>query len=220
MRHYTKEQAISIVTTCAREYRTNLADRVLLVVSLDNKLQTSCIEFTFDASNFLHLTGLKLLETLDSSGKRYKLNSIQFYKRCLDRKLRVQDFDFSEDGTTPLKLDVLPAIINSNLSAKMIGDYNSANPKLFTEKLVGNVNACVGFVATPPIGRYVPNSVLKVDIRTYAPNWARIVAIFRKDKTDDAYSEITYKAKNVDWSMIKYPSKLSHLSTLFHTEQS
>ena len=217
MRHYTKEQAISIVTTCAKEYRTNLADKVLLVVSLDNKLQTSCVELTFDASNFMHLTGLQPLETVDSSGKRYKLNSIQFYKRCLDRKIRVQDFDFSEDGTTPLKLEVLPSIINRNLSAKMIGDYNSANPKLFTEKIVGNVNACVGFVATQPTGRYVPNTVLKVDMRTYAPNWARIVAIFRKGKSDDVYSEITYKAKNVDWSMIKYPLELSYLSALFHT---
>ena len=189
-----------------------------MVVSLNSQLQTSCTELTFDASNFLHLTGLQPLETTDASGKLHKLTPAEFYNKCLDGKLRLQDFDFAADGTTPLKLDVLPSVINSNLSAKMIGDYNSANPKLFTEKLVGNVNACVGFVSTLPSGRYVPNTLLKVDIRTYAPNRARIVAIFRKNKMDVGYSEITYKAKNVDWSIIEYPTEFSYLSSFSPTE--
>lgn len=211
---YTKEQAIAIVSSCAKSYQENLVDRSLLFVCLDKHKRTSCIEFTFDVSNFLHLTGLKLKNAIDADGNEYKLNAIDFYHKCLDKKLSVQEFDFSPDGTTSLKLDVLPFVMNKSLSAGMIGDYNSINPRLYTEKLVGGIKACVGFVVTAPSGRYVPNTVLKVDIRDYATNTARVIAVFRKGKNDDIYSELTYKAKKVDWQSVKYPEEFSYLPSL------
>lgn len=211
---YTKEQAVSIVTLCAKAYQENLANRTLLFVCMDKHKRISCIELSFDASNYMHLTGLKPISVVDGNGTARKLSATDFYSKCLDGKLSVQDFDFAKDGTTTLKLDVLPFVINKNLSANMIGDYNSGNPKLYTEKLVGGVKACVGFVLTEPSRKYVPNTVIKVDIRDYATSTTRVIAVLRKRKTDNLYKEITYKAKKIDWSSIKLPNGFEYLSDL------
>lgn len=215
---YTKEQALAVVTSCAKSYQENLANKTLLFVCLDKHKHISCIEFSFDASNFLHLTGLKPKVSLDENGNEYILSAIDFYNKCLDRKLRVQEFDFASDGTTPLKLEVLPLVINKNLSAAMVGNYNSMNPKLYTEKLVGGIKACVGFVMVANKGRYVPNTVLKVDIRDYTTHTSRVIAVFRKSKNQTEYSELTYRAKKVDWKLIKYPDEYAYLSS-FNTDR-
>lgn len=212
MGHYTKEKAISIVTSCAKAYQENLVDKSLLFVCSDKHSNISCIEFTFDSSNFLHLTGLKPKAFITESGEEHTLNSTEFYNKCLDRKLRTTEFDFATDGTTPLKLDVLPSLINKCLSAKMIGDYNSPNPKLYTEKLVGNISACMGFIQTNNTGRYVPNTVLKVDMRNYTRGTTKVIAVFRKSKNENIYSERTYISKNTDWSSIKCPEQFSYLN--------
>lgn len=214
MGHYTKEKAITVVTSCAKAYKENLVDKSLLFVCSDKYNNISCIEFTFDSSNFLHLTGLKPKAFINESGKEHTLNATEFYNRCLDRKLRTLEFDFAADGTTPLKLDVLPSLINKCLSAKMIGDYNSSNPKLYTEKLVGNVSACMGFVKANHTGRYVPNTVLKVDIRNYTVGMTKVIAVFRKCKDEKSYCECTYASKNVDWSLVKYSEEFEYLSSL------
>ena len=62
-----------------------------------------------------------------------------------------------------LKLDILPYVMNKSLSAGMIGDYNSANPKLYTEKLIGSVKACVEFVSSNQ--RYVPTLMCDIHER-------------------------------------------------------
>lgn len=211
-RKYTKEEAISIVASCAKKYRDELAGRSLLFVCMDKHKRISCIEFTFDASNYLHLTGLKLKDAVDTNGQIIKLSATDFYRKCLTHRLRADEFDFAEDGTTMLKLDVLPYVMNKSLSAGMIGDYNSANPKLYTEKLVGSVKACVGFVSSNQ--RYVPNTVLQVDIRDYTSNTVRVIAVFRKLRTSEIYEELTYKAKKVEWEKVCYPEKYAYLSTL------
>lgn len=255
---YTKQQAISIVTSCAKKYQDNLVDKSLLFLCINKHKNLSCIEFTFDASNFLHLTGLKLRPTADKDGTKRKPSALEFYNKCLDNKLSVKDFDFAADGTTELKLDVLPLVINKWLSADTIGDFNSPTPQLYTEKLAGGVKACIGFVLTDSQNevtnistsnssndsdsssndnsledssessshgssldseseskaRYVPNTVLKVDIRDYITNPTRVIAVFRKCRKDAAYSELTYTAKKIDWETIKFPAELEYLKTL------
>lgn len=203
MGQYKKEQAVSIVVSCAEKYRDELSGKSLLFLCMDKHKKISTIEFTFDASNFLHLTGLKL----------HKISPLDFYQRCLDHRVSVKDFDFAPDGTTPLKLDVLPYIMNKYLSAAMIGDYNSNNPKLYTEKLVGSVKACVGFIETDT-ERYVPNTVLRVDIREYASNIVQVIAVYRKNRFDAVYGELTYKSKKVDLNTIQFPDEYSYLSAL------
>lgn len=59
MKHYTKAQAIAVVVACAEKYRSELANRNILFICQDKHRRISAIEFSFDASNFMHLTGLK-----------------------------------------------------------------------------------------------------------------------------------------------------------------
>lgn len=213
MGQYTKEQAIKIVVTCAEAYKENLASKNLLFICQDKHKRTSAIEFSFDASNFLHLTGLKIKKKKHGSDESDDtISAKEFYEKCIAHRLSVSDFEFAKDGTTPLKLDVLPKLISKNLSATMIGDYNSRNPKLVTDKLAGSTAACMGFVPTGPTKRYVPNTVLKVDIRDYVSNQVRVIAVYRKPMDAERYEEATYFAKKVEWDAVAYPEQYSYLS--------
>ncbi len=207
MMTFTKAEAIKIVTSCAEKYRDELAGRSLLLICQDKHKHTSCIELTFTPRNFLHLTGLKVQRHGDDP-----LTAAVFYTRCLEHKLSPSDFSFSEDGTTQMKLAVLPLVISKNLSANMVGDYNSSKPKLYTEKLVGGVKACVGFVIDETSGSFVPNTVLKEDIRDNVHSAVRIAAIYRKKLDESQYTEMTYQAKKLDWSTITLPEEYQYLS--------
>ena len=89
-----------------------------------------------------------------------------FYERCTNQKLSLADFEFDEDKFAFLKLEALPIMVSKNLSAKMIGDYDTYNPKLKTDKLAGNVNAIMGFVEKDEAPNvFIPNTVLKSDIK-------------------------------------------------------
>ena len=187
MQKYSKEQAIKIVTKFAKIYKKELLNKNFLILYSDKHKKINSVGFLFKSSNYLHLTGLKTKKTLGAN---------QFFQNCIENRLSVNDFEFAKDGTTQMKLDVLPLVISKNLSAKMIGDYNSIQPKLSTEKLAGNNIACIGFVKTESDNIYVPNTVLKADIRDYTKDIARVIAVFRKDKQELYYSECTYKVSN------------------------
>lgn len=200
------------MVSCAEQYRENLANKNLLFICQDRHKKINTIEFSFDASNFLHLTGLKVKKyKYKSNNEDDAISAKTFYEKCLAHRLSVNDFEFAKDGTTQPKLEVLPRLISKNLSATMIGDYNSRNPKLMTDKLAGNTAACMGFVTTGSANRYVPNTVLKIDIRDYISNQMRVIAVYRKPMDVDLYNEITYCAKKIDWGTIKYPELYRYL---------
>ena len=218
MGKYTKQDAISIVTNCAQKYHTELDGKTLLFLCQNKHKQLSTFEFSFDGNNFLHLTGLKVsrrIFTTDVTANQQTspdvISANEFYQKCLSKKLSPNDFEFADDGTTFLKLDVLPYIISKNLSANTVADYNSRQPKLHTEKLAGSMKACVGFVSDERTGHYVPNTVLKEDIRDISTNSVRVIAIYRKQRTDVRYSELTYKAKKVNWSTVNLPAELDYI---------
>ncbi|MBR1496409.1 MAG: hypothetical protein IJ617_02145 [Oscillospiraceae bacterium] len=100
------------------------------------------------------------------------------YDRCLTRSLRTSDFSIPDSGTIEMKLSVLPQMINISKTAKMIGEYSFSKSLLYTEKLAGNVTACVGFVRDDRF--YIPNTVLREDIRdiTKRPQ-KRVLAVFK-----------------------------------------
>lgn len=239
MGRYTKKDAIRIVVQCAKKYKENLVNRSLLFICQDKHKNTSAIEFTFDASNFLHLTGLKLKKRKKHDGSRSdadnaqlsadtklpeseilsedEISALDFYNKCLDHKLSEFDFVFAEDGTTEMKLDVLPGLLTKNLTAKMIGDYQSDKPKLHTEKLAGGVTACMGFRKNTPNTRYIPDTVLKDDIKKHTSGQVRVIACYRKPRAESQYSEITYLAKNIEWENIVFPSGYEYLKELLPT---
>ena len=136
-RRMTKKQALFILSACVKKYENNLMGKTILFVCTDKRKQVSVLEVTFERSNFLHLTGIK--PTAGISAK-------DFYERCLDSRLKESDFAFAEDGTTFMKLEMLPFLVEEDLSVKMVGEYSASNIKLYTTKLAGNVKGCIGFV--------------------------------------------------------------------------
>ena len=74
------------------------------------------------------------------------MSAEQFFENCLDGRLSMDDFWFSEDGTTTLKLQVLTFVLAKNLNANSFGDFGGNSIRLYTEKLAGRVKGCIGFV--------------------------------------------------------------------------
>lgn len=159
----------------------------------------------------MHLTGVK--EKTSAAKTDRHLSAVDFYNKCLAHKLSPNDFDFSKDGTTHLKLEVLPTILCKNLTAKMIGTYNSSKPYLYTDKIAGSTKACIGFVVDSNNSCYVPNTLLKDNILNNLHSYVQVIAVFRKDICDPKYSELTYRAKNTNMSAVKLPKELSYLSS-------
>lgn len=200
----TKKDALNIVFSCAISYKENLAGRSLLFVTADKHKVVRGLEVTFDSSNFLHMTGFKL------SNKEIGANN--FLSMCCDKRLSETDFEFAADGTTEMKLRVLPDLVQKHLSAKMIGDYDMTHPKLYTDKLAGSISACVGFVRNGGQGRYVPNTVLEGDIRKMIKgSTSRILVTYRKYREESQYTEIVYSAKKVVWETVDMPKEYGAL---------
>lgn len=99
---YSKKQAIKIITDCAEKYKNELADKTLLFVCCDKHNNVICHEFSFYSWNYMHLTGVKTKFQYENREKH--LSATDFYNKCLSHKLSPSDFDFSEDGTTHMKL--------------------------------------------------------------------------------------------------------------------
>jgi hypothetical protein len=185
-----KRQALRIIYDCAATYRVNLEGKNILFV-FGNEREPLIFEAAFPAQNFQHLTGVQTP----------RLSSAAFYRDCLDRRLSPARFSFAGNGTTPLKLSVLPTIMRIATSARMVGDYDGSQAYLYTERLVGGTSASIGFVADsnyPGSGLYVPNTALKGDIRDIARKPVkRMLAILVKAATLTTYSDVSYLAKGV-----------------------
>lgn len=176
MKNHNKQEALSIIVKCAKMYKENLVDKSLLFVCTDKHKKIHTLEVTFYAGNFLHLTGIRLTDK--------KMTASDFFKHCIESRLSINQFEFANDGTTELKLAILPLLMKSNLSANEIGDFCGNNAKLYTQKLAGNTKGCIGFVLSDSAKQYLPNTVLNVDIRDYIKSPLQIIATYRKNKFD------------------------------------
>ena len=182
----TQKEAISIISKCAGLYASHLCNKQIAFVYRDSHNKTDFIEAAFRPNNFMHFTGV---ETRNHT----KANA--FYRDAVDRRLKESNIIFKDNHTTELKLQVLHSIINIAYSARMIGDYTGPLLDLYTEKITGTTSACLGLIKSNRI--YIPNTVLKEDIRNLTPNPSgKIFAIFRKQINQKMYTEITYQSKN------------------------
>lgn len=184
-----KDEAIRIMAECAKLYHENLENHNLLFV-FGLPQAPEYFEATFLPRHFLHLTGVEL------SADRVK-SSTDFYDRCLKGRLKPSDFNIPKNGTAEMKLSILPQLMKVYKTAKMIGDYSFTKSVLYTEKLAGNISACMGFVRDDRF--YIPNTALREDIRdvTKRPQ-KRILAIYRKPIREQKYIELCYVAKDVN----------------------
>ncbi|MCQ2362527.1 MAG: PBECR4 domain-containing protein [Acidaminococcaceae bacterium] len=172
-------EILKSILKCASEYEKNLIGRNLLFIFVDKHKKVSYLEVEFRAEHYLHFTGVR-------TGVASKF----FYKMCIKRRLSLKDFVISGDGIVDLKLKVLPELMKANISANMVGEYCGNRPVLYTEKLVGNVSACMGFIKYEDGDVYVPNTVLATDMGNEAVSVGRVVLTLRKNCLDEKYDEV------------------------------
>lgn len=164
-----KKKAIEILVQCGALYQQNLANQNYLILYGDS-IRPEQMELRFLPQNFKHLTGVVL---------RSDISNNQFYKKCVNRKLKESDFSFSADGTTPLKLSVLPLLFNLHKNVKMVSKYDHSKVKLETDTLTGGQHGCLGFIMEQVY--CAPNTALKEDIRSISTETPkRIIAMLRK----------------------------------------
>ena len=129
----------------------------------------STFEALFLPQNFKHLTGVNS-----------KLSGSDFFYLAVRNRISPGEVMLANDGTTDLKLDVLPQLMNIHLTARMAGDYDHSKSLLITDKIAGTVTAAMGFKQSK--GLYLPNTALRKDVReiTVQTTRHRVVAIFIK----------------------------------------
>lgn len=200
-----KRRAIQIMTRAAALYHADLEDQKVIFLygvpaEVRKQLQEGSgmllsiksYEVAFHRYNFLHLTGVKV----DRSGV---VSAIHFYEKCLDNRLKLEDFSFAKDGSTAQKLDILENMMGIKRNVTMIGDFTDRGPKLFTEKVAGNVCGCIGFVKDRNTRLNVPNTLLKKDIRDVtASPVQKIYAVLSRSYTEGKYSVLEKVDKGMD----------------------
>ena len=208
---HTKKDAIYAITSAAKEYKKRLDGRNYLFIYRDRKNdEIGFFETLFLPRNYQHLTGV---EFVDAEGNVQK-NAVFFYRKCLAGKLKENEIRFKSDGTTPLKLEALPKLIEFLRFSKMTAIYNGMRPRLAVDRVAGTINYCLGF--TKERDYYVPSSCLLEDVRKLGDNPAQILAIMSKEVTvkRKIYTEINYVAKGVPFNKLLLPQELRNLISL------
>ena len=206
----TKEEARRLVLNCAKKYQQNLLNKMLLVIyrdRLDNKIRF--IEVIFHKRNYQHLTGLELI---DNQGKVLRNQSVNFYRKCIENKLGLNEFKFRQDGTSQLKLTALPILMDITKITKITGDYNNIKPYLLVDKVMGGVNFCLGLTLEDNV--YVPSSALLEDIKNLTNVPSQVLAILQKDINDIKYTNVKHVAKGLTLKNLTLPDNIKKMIDL------
>ena len=207
---FTKEDARRRVLNCAKQYQQRLLNKKLIIIyreKRDNVIRY--IEVVFHERNYQHLTGLELI---DKNGDVLRNQSMNFYRKCIENKLSVDELRFKPDGTTQLKLEALPVLMDITKITKITGDYNNVRPYLFVDKVIGGVNFCLGLSRDDNV--YVPSSALLEDIKRLTEAPSQVLAILEKDVDADIYSIIKHVAKGLNLSNITLPQEINAMIDL------
>ena len=182
MAKLNKDDVLKTIIKSANLYKKNLVNKNFLIVSKNRNEPYNFWELKFEKKQFLHLVGVKT-----------NLSSKHFYTKATTKKLSINDFEPRTDGTTELKIAVLPLLMEFKNSIRMIGNYSKdCSPRLITEVLAGNIQGALGFVHDEK-SDLVPNTCLKCDTKLRSSS-ARIVLMLSKNLSDKEYSTIEYIA--------------------------
>lgn len=207
---FTMEDARRRVLNCAKQYQQRLLNKKIIIIyreKRDNVIRY--IEVVFHERNYQHLTGLELI---DKNGDVLHNQSMNFYRKCVENKLSVDELRFKLDGTTQLKLEALPVLMDITKITKITGDYNNIRPYLFVDKVIGGVNFCLGLSRDDNV--YVPSSALLEDIKRLTEAPSQVLAILEKDVDADIYSIIKHVAKGLNLSNITLPQEINAMIDL------
>ena len=206
MHSYTLDEARSIVMRCAKRYDSNLLNKKFLIIYRDRKDNlVKSLEIYFGKENYQHLTGIELV---DKRGNVRKHVAELFYEKCVNNKLRKDEIKVKSDGTTNLKLAALPVMMDIQKVTKIKGDYNNQRPYLIADKLIGNVNFCLGLLLDVKNEYYVPASTLLEDIKQLTSMPSQVLAIFSKEKGEMVYKNVRHVAKGLNLNKIELPKEI------------
>lgn len=204
MQSYTLEEARRIVMQCAKHYNANLLDKqFILIYRGPNDNQVKSLELVFKKANYQHLTGIELI---DEDGNVRGHVSELFYSKCLNNQLAKDEIQFKKNGTTNLKLKALPVMMGIHKVTKIAGDFNYSRPYLVADKVIGNVNFCLGLRLADEY--YVPISALLEDIKQLTNVQSQVLAILSKELTEDKYATIRHVAKGVSLNQLTIPDDI------------
>ena len=133
-------------------------------------------------------------------------------QKCLDKRLTEKDFSFAKDGSTGQKLDILESMMQIKKNVTMIGEFTDRGPKLFTEKVAGNVCGCIGFLQDRNTKLNVPNTLLKKDIRdvTAQPVY-KVFAVISKHYAEERYSDFVKLDKSIKLDECHFSEQIENL---------
>lgn len=202
---FTKEEARRKVLNCAKLYQKKLLNKKLITIyreQRDNVIRY--IEVAFYERNYQHLTGIELI---DSDGKVIHHQAVNFYRKCIENKLGVDEIQFKVDGTSHLKLSALPVLMDVTKITKITGDYNNVRSYFFVDKVMGGVNFCLGL--TKEEREYVPSSALLEDIKKLTDAPSQVLAIFEKPAGSETYETVKHVAKGLNLNNIRLRMRLA-----------
>lgn len=183
--------ALRKLKTAIINYETYLKNHEYIVIYNENGI-FQVRKVIFLQENFHHLTGVKL-----------NIKKKDFYKRLLNSKLKLTDFDFREDGTTALKLDVIEFYHTLFTSPSNIGYYdknNYLNIKLMTTKIIGTTRISLGLIKEK--NYYSPNSLLKQSMKQITNQNYPVICILKR-KFDWKEYRYSYLHKDYDKDFIE-----------------
>ena len=195
------------IVNAASFYAKELVGHSIAVMFMDSSTSVESYIAHFGERNFMHLTGV-----CHTSIKHF--DARRFFHLALEGRLIQDDFKMIDRHTTRRKLDVLESTLKGITHATMIGTYNNSGPLLVTDKIIGNVHSCIGFMTDRATGLNYPNTLLNTDVRQKLHNYKRVCAIFRKRDDEESYSEMTHVVKNMPWKIIQFPSDLKYLKDI------
>ena len=106
-----------------------------------------------------------------------------------------------------MKFQVLDKVLRIQETARFIGDYDGQRPLLMTDKLVGDMECCLGLQLRKKY--YSPNTVLKSNIRQEVHRPARtILATLRTERYENKYGDLCYLKSEVPLSDLDLPTNL------------
>ena len=180
---YDKKKAIEIIVHAAKNYKDYLQDKVFLIIYTEKGI-TKNVQVEFRDSHFLHLTGVYT-----------RLSAKRFYKKCINQKISINDFELEKGGKTQQKLIVLPFLHELLYNNCMIGNFINSGIYIRADYFVGNTKAIlsVGFRYGKNID--FPVTLYKEDVRKLSQPTNKVLAIFVRNYDQDKYTACTYLSK-------------------------
>lgn len=192
----------AMLLKCAEIYKNELLNTNLLFIYINRKTKKyEYIETTYLDKNFKHLTGIQYKHENKNTDKISIDSAAHFFNLAVCKRLDIKKCHYKSDGTTKLKMQILPMAMNIKKNARMIGDYSEGRMHIMADKMCGTVSMTLAFINDRVYG-YCPCSALREDIRKMVTQYHSISAVFQKNMDVEKYDRLCFKNKIFDFDSL------------------